>query len=458
MRVRRIFRGSMSVMGIVSLASLAACQAGSQPQIPSASAPPVPVGNYIKHVVIIVQENRSFDNLFNGFPGADTVSSAKMSDGTVVQLQPHPLNYKEDIDHSHNAFVAGYDGARMDGFDKEAYSAIGQPGAYTTVAGTAGYKYVQRSDVQPYWTLAQQYTIGDRMFSTQSSGSYTAHQELVAGSAAPVGNGRVIDFPTGLPWGCDGGAGSTTSIITPDRKVSKNGPFPCFDFPTIATQLDDKKVTWKYYAPTVDAGPPFANLGGDIWSVYDGIKSVRYGPEWTTNISSPETNVLGDISAGKLAQVSYVIPSYANSDHSGSGSNTGPSWVTSVVNAIGESKYWKDTAVVIVWDEWGGWYDHVPPPQVDFDGLGFRVPMIVVSPYARKAYVSHTQYEFGSVLKFVEEAFALQPLATSDVRANSIVDCFDFTQPASVFKSIQARYTRRQLLAMPASRQAPDAE
>jgi phospholipase C len=436
---------------------LSGCNGQTQSPLPTSTFTGSP-GKYIKHVVVIVQENRSFDNLFEGFPSADTVTAGKLSDGSTTPLQPHPLSVKEDIDHSHNAFFAAYDGGRMDGFDRQAYSAIGQPGAYTTIAATHPYMYAPRSDVQPYWTLAAQYALADRMFSSQSSGSYTAHQELVAGTAAPVGNGVVIDFPTGLPWGCDAGTGSTTSVITPDKRVTKNGPFPCFDFPTIASRMDAQKITWKYYAPQVDFGPPFTHLGGDVWSVYDGIRSVRYGPEWTTNISSPETNVLTDISNGTLAQVSYVIPSFANSDHSGSGSDTGPSWVASVVNAIGASKYWKDTAVVILWDEWGGWYDHVAPPQVHYDGLGFRVPMIVVSPYARKGYVSHVQFEFGSVLKFIEQVYTLPSLGTSDAQANSIVDCFDFTQAASPYRTIQVRYSRRRLLSMPRSSEPPDSE
>ena len=140
------------------------------------------------------------------------------------------------------------------------------------------------------------------------------------------------------------------------------------------------------------------------------IYPVRYGSEWQTNISSPETNIFSDISNGRLAAMSWVIPDLENSDHPSSGTDTGPSWVASVVNAIGESSYWPTTAIVVVWDDWGGFYDHEPPPFIDnWGGLGFRVPMLILSPYARETsssqpgYISHTQYEFGSILKFVEE-------------------------------------------------------
>jgi phospholipase C len=436
-------------------AVLAACGGGGTQGGAVLPAKPMPA---IQHVVVIVQENRSFDNLFEGFPGADTASTGTMSNGTVLQLAPRPLGKKEDVDHGHGAFGLAYDGGKMDGFDREGYSSTGTPGTYDSLAGTVAYSYVQRSDVQPYWTLAQQYALADHMFSTQSSGSYTAHQELVAGTAAPVGNGRVIDFPTNLPWGCDAPAGTVTSVIGPDGSVTGGGPFPCFDLRTIADLLDANGVSWAYYAPSIDAQPPFTEIGGNVWSVYDGITSVRNGADWNKNVHSPETSIFTDISSGRLAQVSYIIPSMANSDHASSGSNTGPSWVASVVNAIGQSSYWNNTAIIIVWDEWGGWYDHVKPQQLQYDGLGFRVPMIVVSPYARHGYVSHTQYEFGSILKFIENTFGLGSLRTTDVRANSIADCFDFTQAPAAFKTVQSAYSRRSLLAMPSSGQPPDDE
>jgi len=157
-----------------------------------------------------------------------------------------------------------------------------------------------------------------------------------------------------------------------------------------------------------------------------------------------------DISNEALPAVSWIVPDRQNSDHPGAGSDTGPSWVASIVNAVGQSSYWSSTAIVVVWDDWGGFYDHVPPPfQDDWGGLGFRVPMLVVSPYAKQGqssqggYISHTQYEFGSILKFVEDNFGLGRLGTTDVRANSIADCFDFLQKPRPFKRIPAQYSRR---------------
>jgi phospholipase C len=150
---------------------------------------------------------------------------------------------------------------------------------------------------------------------------------------------------------------------------------------------------------------------------------------------------LTGIENGNLAQVSWVMPTMANSDHAASGSNTGPDWVASIVNEIGASKYWSNTAIFITWDDWGGWYDHVSPPHVDEMGLGFRVPLIVVSPYARHGYISHRQHEFGSILHFTEELFVLPSLGTRDAISDDLLDCFDFSQTLQPYTQVKTRLT-----------------
>lgn len=194
---------------------------------------------------------------------------------------------------------------------------------------------------------------------------------------------------------------------------------------------------------------------GQLWTAYDAIAHDRYGPQWTINMVSPPNQILTDVEHGSLANVTWVIPDWKNSDHSSSESDTGPSWVTAVVNAIGQSKFWKSTAILIVWDDSGGWYDHVPPPQLDYDGLGPRVPLIVVSPYARRGFVSHTTYEFGSIVKLVETTFGLMPLSESDRRANSLAQCFDFSHRRA-FRLEDAPYPARYFNAQPPSHRAPD--
>ena len=153
------------------------------------------------------------------------------------------------------------------------------------------------------------------------------------------------------------------------------------------------------------------------------------------------------------------MPTWDTSDHSSNGSDAGPAWVASVVNAVGQSQFWKSTAVFVFWDEWGGWYDPVPPPYEDYDGLGFRVPLIVISPYAKKNYVSHVQYEHGSILRFAENAFGLGQLSAADARANDpATDCFDFTQKPRTFKSFKTGLPPHYFERRPASTHVVDAE
>jgi phospholipase C len=169
---------------------------------------------------------------------------------------------------------------------------------------------------------------------------------------------------------------------------------------------------------------------------------VRYGSEWKTNVTSSDKDIFLDISRSRLAGVSWYVPDQTNSDHPASQSDTGPSAVATLVNAIGESPHWDSSAIIVIWDDRGGFYDNVPQPFRDEEGgLGFRVPMLVVSPYARRGYVSHTQYELASILKFVEANWGLGLLRTT-VRATSIVNCFDFTQPPRKFSPIRAKYSR----------------
>ena len=153
-----------------------------------------------------------------------------------------------------------------------------------------------------------------------------------------------------------------------------------------------------------------------------------------------------------------MTPTFANSDHPGNESDTGPSWVTSLVNAVGESDYWSTSAIFIFWDDPGGWFDPEPPTYVDNDGLGYRLPFLIISPYAREGYVSHTHYEHGSILKFVEEQFGLHWLAASDHRAKSPNDAFDFNQSPRTFTPIKAPYDADYFMRQPLDTRAPDTD
>ena len=424
---------------VVAVLLLAACSGGgsggsggSLPSGGGTTPTPTPTAapgpRYIKHVIIMIQENRSFDNFFATFPGADGTTTGKTHDGGTIPLREASL-IAFDMDHTWQGFQTEYDRGKMDGFDQIHLGAWGGG----PPAGDYAYQYVNPSDIQPYWTIAQQYVLADHMFETQSSGSFIGHQDLIAGGTAINSTQSLVNYPTSAIWGCDAPKRTVTSLITSDHQfLPGKGPFPCLSYRTLRDSLDGGGVAWKYYVP------PFPTFGR-LWSAFDAIDAVRHGPEWTTNISSPETTVYKDISNGTLPPVSWLIPDFPNSDHPGRAVTGGPSWVASVVNAVGKNaKLWNTTAIIVVWDDWGGFYDHVAPPQLDYQGLGLRVPMLVVSAYAKKGYVSHTQYEFGSILKFVEENWKLAPIGSTDVRAHSIGDVFDFTQPPRTFQPIPA--------------------
>jgi phospholipase C len=464
---------------IMAALTLSACSEGTQ-SVPGGKMPPSLLGgrvhpntssNLIQHVVIIVQENRSFDNLFATFPGANGTRWGHMSGRGRVKLRQANLQESCDWGHSYKGFLRDYSNGLMNGFNLE-----GSGKGCTGKAGMGPYQYVNPSQITPYWFIAQQYVLADNMFQTQGSGSFTAHQDLIRGGTMidQYQTQTLIDYPTGMPWGCDNqGSGTKTSLVLWTGSKLKfeylQGPPPCSNqFPsggayyqTLRDLLDAKSISWKYYSPSL-AG------SGALWNAFDLVAPVRYGPEWGTNVTTTapfEKQIFSDISGGTLPAVSWVIPQTQNSDHP-SPNDLGPSWVASIVNAIGLSSYWSSTAIVVTWDDWGGFYDHVAPPQ-PFDhwgGLGFRVPMLVISPYAKQTspsqpgYISHTQYEFGSILRFVEDNFALGQLGTTDTRANSIVDSFDFTQAPRTFQQIPSSHSQKFFLRQAPSREPVDSE
>ncbi|MBV9718513.1 MAG: hypothetical protein JOZ77_04295 [Candidatus Eremiobacteraeota bacterium] len=408
---------------------------------------------YIKHVVIIIQENRSFDNLFSGFPGADAPTFG-YAGARRIPLHPTALENPGGIENNWRDSISGWNGGKMNGFENEHF--YGQRADFA-------YAYVPRRESAPYWAMARQYVLADRMFPTEFGPSYTAHLSLIAANTniklTPIAE---VDAPDTLKWGCEAPPGTRTFTLDARRVERFNGPFPCYsNFPTIADTLDAAGVSWKYYAA------PLGRIG-KVWSEFSSVQSVYHGRDWQ-NVVAPQTRVLTDVQRGALADVTWVTPDWRDSDHTGSGANRGPSWVSSVVNAIGESAYWQSTAILVLWDDWGGWYDNVPPPQLDFRGLGIRVPCIVISPYARIArgakagYVSHTQYEYGSILKFVEQIFNLPPIGPpsrgfTDTRAASMLDVFDFTQKPRAFTPIPAPYRESLFAHERPSLIAPDSE
>jgi phospholipase C len=474
---------SLLLLGIaVFLLSLSGC-GGSGTTTTITTVPPS--SQKIQHVVIIFQENRTPDNLFQGLCMAPYGSSSACSttpsssqydiqsfgmnslgqtiplseidlgNSTSVPTPANPDNY--DIGHAHTSFeemcqlnvTTGV--CAMDGADLE----------YTCTPGVNGcpqnpeFMYVNPADVAVYLQMAQSYSFADRMFQTNQGPSFPAHQFIISGTSAPSANSDLFaaENPanTGGIAGCIAPAGATVEMIDATGSESTT-MYPCFEHPTLTDLLDNANLTWRYYAPSA----------GSIWTAPDAIDHMcvpsaptggtctgtdfsSTSPKVVLNQTQANAQILADIADNQLPQVSWVIPAAQFSDHAASNTGCGPSWVTQVVNAIGNSPYWSNTAIFITWDDWGGWYDHVPPPQVLQNCTqwgcgyvyGFRVPMIAISPYLVKTgYISHVNHDFGSILKFIETNFDLPSLGYADAPADDLSDFFNYKQSPTAFQAL----------------------
>ena len=211
--------------------------------------------------------------------------------------------------------------------------------------------------------------------------------------------------------------------------VSKQAP--CFDFTTLGDSLTSAGVTWKYYAP--NQGEP-----GYVWSAYDAINHIRNSSTWSSNVVSVDQFII-DAQNGNLPAVSWVIPRSAQSEHPSNSTCAGENWTVQQINAVMQGPQWNSTAIFLTWDDFGGFFDHIAPPVTGQYGLGPRVPLLIISPYAKAGNISHTQYEFSSILKFIEEDFGLAPLTQRDANANDTSDSFNFDQSPLSPLPLQAR-------------------
>ncbi len=453
-----------------------------------------PAAGKIKHVIIVIQENRTVDNLFNGYCNphgqcANTVTTATIvptpsasrpsAPPTTVPLSAITLAEPYDITHEASAFLQStncnsqWANCAMNMFNWEIYGCYGNgcPKNYKLPPyPTIG--YVPPSEIKPYYALANAYVLFDNLFASNLDESFVAHQYLIAGQSggSPSQGGAAINLPD-YTWGCAGPEPSDlVETFTLQRTLGPKEQ-PCFDYTTLGDEIDNapasQDLTWAYYAPS-------KSELGYFWSAYQAIAHVCdpvnpstltcTGPIWTSHVVSPETKFLTDVPAGKLASVTWVVPVDKDSDHPSSKSKKGPSWVAQVVNAVGKSQFWDTTAIFVVWDDWGGWYDHVQPPYLDYMGLGLRVPMLVVSPYAVNGSVtsrcdpSAGYYEFGSILRFAEDDFNLPQMAASDARAADPANdpcVFNFNQSPRAFKKIPADYTAQYFIHQPRNMAPP---
>jgi phospholipase C len=394
----------------------------SQAQVGPASSKPMlhqpmraPSGaQLIQHFVFIIKENRSFDSYFGAFPGADGATQGVISNGQVVPLAPNPDITPHDLTHTSGGAITDIDNGKMDDFDVPAYG--------NENGDLLPYRQFTQSGIPNYWSYAEHFVLADHMFSSLHGPSFPNHLYAVAAQS-----GGVLEVPVpqatlplgtkSITWGCDAPEGELVRVQEAQGQF-ENLP-PCFDFPTLADSLEAAGISWKFYAPAQDEH-------GYVFSTLDAINHIRNSGLWQEHVVSTNDFVT-DALSGNLPAVSWMVTG-EQSEHPPNSVCIGENWTVEQVNAAMEGPDWDSTAIIVVWDDFGGFYDHVNPPQVDGYGLGMRVPALIISPYARPGYISSTQYEFSSVLKTIEEAFNLAPLTERDMNANDIYDSFDFSQ------------------------------
>jgi phospholipase C len=351
----------------------------------------------IQHIVFIFKENHTFDNYFGTFPGADGVTSGTTSTGQMVRLSHMSDRYQiGNWCNSWNCALQAMDDGKMDQFD--------------LINGLGSYTQVTEQDIPNYWAYARQFVLADRYFTSLRGPSFPNHLYSVAAQSGGVIGNTVNATAAG---DCHGDPTATVPVMDNSGNITEQ--FPCFDFQTLADSFEKAGLTWKYY----DDYP-----GG----VFNSIKHILNSPQWSDHIATA-TQFAMDAQSGQLPAMSWLLPAFAESEHPPESVCEGENWTVANLNAVMTGPDWNSTVVFITYDDYGGFYDHVPPPQIDRYGLGPRVPLLIVSPYARAGFISHTLYELSSVLKFVETRYALPSLTARDGMASDMSDAFDLSQP-----------------------------
>jgi phospholipase C len=369
----------------------------------------------IHHFITLMQENHTFDNYFGTYPGVDGIPPS-----TCVPIDPRkgrnpcfkPFHIgsnsiaPRDLDHSAATARLQYNGGRMDGF----ISALRR----RNQDGRLAMGYRNGDDMPFYWNLADDYVLYDRFFSSAFGGSYLNH--VYWATASPGG---------GLDRVPDEGLGN---------------------LPTIFDRLQKAHVSWKFYVQNYDAGLNYRTFDSGrfpgnrasqvIWVPVLNFARYLDNPAIMQHVVDL-SEYYKDLAAGTLPEVSYIAPS-GPSEHPPSNLASGQAFVRGLINALMDSREWESSAFLLAYDDWGGWYDHVKPPKVDNYGYGFRVPALLVSPYARQGYVDSTTLDFTSILRFIEDNWGLRPLTRRDATAKSIASGFDFKAPGRVASFVSA--------------------
>lgn len=419
----------------------------------------------IQHLIFIVQENHSFDNYFGTYPGANGVSL-----GTAIPIDPNQtslgyvrpfhLNVTQpimiwgdelppgvadpddlqqvnsttpfhldsesigrDLSHAWSVAHEAYDNGKMDGF-------VAAEGSPLTMG------YYDRTDIPYYWDYADHYVLDDDFFSSLMGPSFPNHLYIASGTSGPI-NLPPLCLQTPCKWILNG-------HVVGNPPPTYNWEGVSLDWATLAQEMSSANVPWAWYNGQAKPTKP------NIWDVLPLFTYFQDHPDQLDEHVKNTQDFVTSIQNGELPAVSWIIPgawvpptyppqckeldvgygvgSASPSEHPPARSDCGMDYVAYLVNQVMQSQYWQSSAIVITWDDYGGFYDHVPPPQVDAFGEGFRVPTLVISPWAKHDYIDHTEYEFASLLRLAEDNFNLPQLGTRDVQANDMMNSFDFNQ------------------------------
>ncbi len=362
----------------------------------------------IRHTVFIINENHTFDNYFGTFPGADGTTTGLLSTGQWMPLSPMPDSYQGAmLCNGWDCSLQAIDTGNMDKFD-------------VISSGTwSAYTQATQQQIPNYWAYARRFTLADRYFTSVHGPSLPNHLFAIAAqSGGAIDNGG----NPGPGTDCAGASWGTVTVI--DEYGNRSQQAPCFYFKTLPGALEEAGITWRYYAE-----------GGGFLSVFGSIRNTVL---WKEDVMLP-TQFIADAKSGHLPAVSWLLPPGEYSEHPPGSMCEGENWTASVLNAVMQGPDWNSTVVFVTWDDFGGFYDHVAPPQVDQFGLGPRVPLLIISPYAKPAYVSHTVYDHTSVLKFIETRYGLKALTSRDAAASNMLDSFDFAQAPQAPLLLQPR-------------------
>jgi phospholipase C len=371
----------------------------------------------IDHIVFVIKENRTFDNYFGSFPGADGATTGVRCDGTTVPLEKAP-DRGFAAGHSFTDGVRVIDGGKMDCFDD------------------VGYSQFREKQIPNYWAYARKFTLADEFFSSIYGPTGIEHLWTFASQSDRfVDHGRPGQLGIGKRQLCDDPLETAFSFRHLSRddeekvyQLENEGEsganqipqywearWPCTDVAVLPDRLDEAGISWKEYRGENEWVQPLRM-----------VRHVRFSDMWNNVVDSDD--FVPDVNSGHLPAVSWLTPPFPLSDHPPQSVCRGENWTVTMINAIMNSPEWDSTAIVLTWDDFGGFYDHVPPPHVDMYGLGPRVPAIIISPWAKPGYVDGTTYEFASVLRFIETVFDVPPLTSRDANASDMLGAFDFTQ------------------------------